>query len=157
MTHEEALICAFIVPERREQYVRRLSLEERRRIDFIGKHFGHMRDLDPRFARRLGSQEQRDARRVYDLLKEKGAPDTCYVLGESDYDGQEVGLGEALDDVFGYGVGVFLSCVPGRLAYFQGEKPNERYMLERPAFGRRAGALGVKGRGGKGAESRGGD
>lgn len=131
MSHEEALIRAFIVPERREQYVRRLGLGEKRRINFIGKRFGHMRDLDPRFARRLEPQEQRDARQIYDLLIKKGAPSTCYVLGESEYDGQDVQLAEALADVFGHGVGVFLSCIPGRLAYFESEDPGYRYVLER--------------------------
>jgi hypothetical protein len=49
----------------------------------------------------------------------------------SDLDGQEVDLRAALEDVVGYNDGTFISCIPGRLAYFEGEGPNERYVLER--------------------------
>jgi hypothetical protein len=46
-------------------------------------------------------------------------------------DGREFPLEEALNAVVGRGMGAFVSCLRGRLAYFEGEEPGERYLLER--------------------------
>lgn len=40
-------------------------------------------------------------------------------------------LDEALRAVVGRGMGAFVSCVPGRLAYFESEEPGSRYLLHR--------------------------
>jgi hypothetical protein len=40
-------------------------------------------------------------------------------------------LDVALDAVVGRGMGAFLSCIPGRLAFFEAEGPGERYILDR--------------------------
>jgi hypothetical protein len=129
-THDEALVRAFIDPAKREQYLSRLASPKTRQ-KFISKHFPHMRDLDQRYAHRL---EPRDAHAetIYAELHRRGAPDHCYVLSSSSsLDGQEVPLYDALDDVVGSSDGTFVSCIPGKLAYFEGEEPNERYILER--------------------------
>src|SRR5260370_1097774 len=44
---------------------------------------------------------------------------------------KEVSLAEALKTIFGRGIGTFLSCLPGRLAYFEDEE--DRWILERKA------------------------
>jgi hypothetical protein len=60
----------------------------------------------------------------------KGAPETCYALSEdSELDGKEIPLSEALKEVVGCGMGTFLSCLAGRLAYFEDE--DGRWILER--------------------------
>ena len=70
--------------------------------------------------------------KIYELLRDRGAPSRCYVMSaSSDLDGQEVDLNEALEDVVGVNDGTFISCIPGRLAFFEGEGPNERYVLHR--------------------------
>ena len=38
---------------------------------------------------------------------------------------------EALEKIVGLRMGAFISCIPGVLAYFEGEETNERYILER--------------------------
>jgi len=38
---------------------------------------------------------------------------------------------EALGEVVGRQMGTFLSCIPGRLAYFEGEDMGFRWVLER--------------------------
>jgi hypothetical protein len=40
-------------------------------------------------------------------------------------------LSDALADVVGRGFGAFVSCVPEKLAYFEGESPKERYICTR--------------------------
>lgn len=128
-TAEEATIKAFIVPERRRQYVSRLS-SEKTRIDFINRRFYHMYDLDPRYAHRVEPRQQ-STPAIYELLRSRGAPDECYVFGGDDLDQTVAPLEEALNRVVGWNSGTFISCIPGKLAYFEGEDPGERYLLER--------------------------
>ena len=90
----------------------------------------HFHDLDPRFAHRIPPRDQ-FVDKIYRILKEKGAPATCHVMGMSDLDGQDVDLREALEDIVDSPWGNFISCIPGKLGYFGGEEPGERYTLER--------------------------
>jgi hypothetical protein len=127
---EEKVLRAFIVPGKRERYVSRLALPKARQ-KFMNSHLFHMRDLDPRFSVRIDPADQHAAK-IYAMLRERGAPSTCYVIsGSSERDGTEADLREALEEMVGTYDGTFLSCVHGRLAYFEGEEPNERYILAR--------------------------
>lgn len=40
-------------------------------------------------------------------------------------------LSDALIQVIGRGQGTFISCIPGELAYFEGEEPRERHICRR--------------------------
>jgi hypothetical protein len=54
------------------------------------------------------------------------------VLSENtDLDGRELPLEGALQLVVGYQMASFLSCLAGRLVYYEGEGINERYFLQR--------------------------
>jgi hypothetical protein len=46
-------------------------------------------------------------------------------------DGRRMPLVDALNEVVGRGMGAFVSCLPGRLAFYEGEDTGERYLLER--------------------------
>lgn len=128
---EELVVRAFIVPDKRMRYVSRLALPNARG-KFMNDHFFHMRDLDARFSRRVASSDQ-NAAAIYTMLRERGAPETCYVMSAScDLDGEICDLRYALGRVVDEGCdGTFVSCIPGRLAYFDGEEPGERYILAR--------------------------
>lgn len=91
----------------------------------------HLKGLDDRFATRLDPQSQ-NARAVTALLRDAGAPSTCFALSsDPDLDGRELPLGEAVETTFEGEYGTFLICIPGHLAYFQGEEVGERYLLRR--------------------------
>jgi hypothetical protein len=47
----------------------------------------------------------------------------------SELDGKEIDLQTALKETIGYQMGTFISCIPGKLAYFEDE--DGRYILER--------------------------
>ena len=129
---EGLLIRAFIVPDKRAQYVTRLVLPKARQ-KFMNSHFFHMRDLDARFAERIAPRDNYAAD-IYAMLRERGAPETCYVMSaSSDLDGEMSDLRETLVRVVDEGLsdGTFVSCIPGRLAYFRGYEPGERYILAR--------------------------
>ena len=70
------------------------------------------------------------------LLKKQGAGNTCYVMTslESDIDGKELPLIKALEDLIWSGSPFIISCIPHKLAYFQGEQshgPPQRFILKR--------------------------
>jgi hypothetical protein len=131
MDHTEAVISAFIKPERAPRYMALLT-KRGGRAKFRAK-LAHFADLDPRFASSVsGTDATPEA--LERLLKAQGAPSVCYCLSEnSDLDNRELSLGDALMQVVGYGMGTFLSCLPGQLAYFEGEGQREHYVLRRAA------------------------
>jgi hypothetical protein len=140
MTDEEALIRAFITPEKRARYLDKLASPKKRR-KFIAERLYHMGDLDPRYARKLEPgmplvpfEERHDAHieTTYDVLRGRGAPANCHVISTNDdLDGHEMDLLSALRAIVGRQDGTLISCVPGRLGYFEGEGYNERFILER--------------------------
>ena len=124
---EQTLIQAFVSPPRRSRYLAFLANQQGR--EKVRRSLAHFANLDRRFAQRL-SQNSIDE--ISDLLRRRRAPRKCYVFSESDaIDGLELELATALKKVVGQGFGTFLSCVPGRLAYYEGEEPGERYILKR--------------------------
>jgi hypothetical protein len=125
--HEQQLVRSFFLPQRQERYLALLA-KPRRRNDVLCElaHFKHL-DLQwvvptpPRY------HTPSDILRI---LKERGAPDTCWAVSEdSDLDGKELDLSEAIREILGGGMGTFLSCIPGRLAFFENE--DGRWILER--------------------------
>jgi hypothetical protein len=127
--HEEPLIRAFVRPDRRPRLLELLASSKGRLK--LRSSLAHFRDLDMRFARPVEPSKQH-ARDIELMLRAKGAPVTCHVLSESsELDGREMPLESALRDIVGRGMGAFVSCIPGRLGYFESEEVGERYILER--------------------------
>ena len=129
MEHEIALFTAFVPNPRRQRYLGLLQHPADRKK--LLRYLAHFHDLDPRYCRRVAPDQQTpDA--LLALLRARKAPDTCHVISEGrEVDGADMPLKEALDHVVGMALGTFISCIPGRLAYFEGEEPGERYVLER--------------------------
>jgi hypothetical protein len=125
--HEESLVRAFILPQRRERYLEMIAKPKRRQV--FAESLAHFKHLDMRFAVRIPPNQQH-ANDIAKILKSKGAPATCCAFSEwSEIDGRVISLDEALKTIVGGGMGTFLSCIPGRLAYFEDE--DERWILER--------------------------
>jgi hypothetical protein len=125
--HERQLIRAFILPERQDRYLELLAKPKRRRD--ITDALAHFKHLDMTYAAQIPGPQRR-ASGILELLKSKGAPETCYALSEdSELDGKEILLTDALTSIVGCGMGTFLSCVRGKLAYFEDE--DQRWILER--------------------------
>lgn len=126
---EEALFKSFAVSSKRQRYVTLLGTKRGR--DKILFSLDHFSDLDHRFCKQVAPTEQSPAG-VLKILEALGAPSTCYVMSSaSKLDGCEMNLGEALTAIIGRGLGTFVSCVPGKLAYFEGEEPERRYICHR--------------------------
>ncbi|USK32567.1 hypothetical protein LIT25_18470 [Bacillus sp. F19] len=72
---------------------------------------------------------------LYSLLKSHGAGETCYVISfNEEIDGKEVPLLDALEQAVGFGFPSIISCILGKLAYFEAEHElgaTPRYILNR--------------------------
>ena len=127
MEHSSALVRAFIAPERRERYLGLLASPRGR--EKLRRALAHLRDLDPRCTHELPKGVHTPAE-IEVLLRSKGAPPECVLLAEdAALDGCRLPLADALDAVIGRGMGTLISCLPGRLAFYEGEGPGERYLL----------------------------
>lgn len=97
------------------------------RRKFTSKFDHHGRDyFIPEYIRSIGPRHQHPPN-IADILRAMGAPETCHVIG-GEHDGEDMELLTALKAIVGYGTGTVLSCVPGKLAYFEGEI-RERFLL----------------------------
>lgn len=91
----------------------------------------HSVRLQPRSCKHLTGSEA-DANSIAATLRELGAPPTCFVVSaDSNLDGREMLLGDALNSVVSKGNGAFVSCIPGRLGFYEYEDIKSSYLLSR--------------------------
>ena len=127
--HEEQFARLFILPEKCDRYLTLFQSKRGRKKLRAG--LCHSGDIDNRFARQVPAADQ-NAESVERILKSKGASDNCYLFSaESAFDEREMKLLDALQEVVGSGSGTFVSCIPGKLGYFEFEDTKERCVLER--------------------------
>ena len=126
--HESAFVEAFIVKPRRERALELLA-SSKNRHKFTSKVDHHGLDyVIPECIRPIEPRHQHPPD-IADILRAMGAPETCHVIG-GERDGEDMELLTALRQIVGYGTGTVLSCIPGKLAYFEGEI-RERFLLVR--------------------------
>ena len=129
MTHEEELIKAFIMPTKRQRYLDFVSKPKTRQKFLL--ELAHFNSLDRRYLLTIPPNDQHP-KNMARLLTQKGAPPSCWITSEDRrLDGKELPLLETLEQVVGAQMGTFLSCIPGKLAYFEGEAMGSRWILER--------------------------
>ena len=124
--HELGL-AQFLEPERQDRF-RQLLRSDRGRTK-LRASLAHFRDLDPDVCQTIPPSMHWPAN-VEAFLGQRGAPAVCYAISEDDeIDGMLLPLREALEAIIGRGSGTLLSCIPGRLGYFEGEGPKDRWVL----------------------------
>jgi hypothetical protein len=127
--HEEQFARAFIVPAKQNRYLSMLE-STKGRARLLAK-FPHCRDLDMSYATLVPAAQQ-NAAAIAKILKQSGAPEACHVISaDREIDNREVPLEKALDEAVGMNMGTFISCIPGKLGYFEFEDLGERYILAR--------------------------
>lgn len=126
-SHEQAFVEQFVRGDRKPRYLALLASEKKRR-KFIAQ-LAHFRDFDDRRVSLIPANQQ-SARQILALLVRAGAAETCYVFSEvGNLDQREMTLREALDGTVASCMGTIISCLPGKLAYYEGERPGKRYLL----------------------------
>lgn len=127
MNHDEAVIKAFVVSVRQNRYLEFVKNPKNRKK--FTSQLPHFNYLNAKFVIGIPGNQQHLCS-ILSLLRERGAGEKCWVISEdSDLDAREMDLETALEQTIGYQTGTFLSCIPGKLAYFENE--DGRYILQR--------------------------
>ncbi|HEY4740401.1 MAG TPA: hypothetical protein VIH76_07395 [Candidatus Acidoferrales bacterium] len=127
MNHEAEMVKAFVLPIRRHRYLEFLTTPKKR-AKFIAQ-LPHFKHLNPKFAFSISGRNSNPAS-LLKLLAAKGAGAKCWIVSENPkLDARELDLKVALEETIGYGMATIISCIPGKLAYFEDE--DGRYILQR--------------------------
>ena len=130
MNDHERGFLAFLAEPTKRRLETLLELGEKRRRD-IRELLHHSVRLEPRFTQHVSGSDAFSGP-VEGMLRKQGAPSACYVLAaNSDLDGREMPLLEALETVIGMGDGAFISCIPGRLGFYEYADMKSSYLLSR--------------------------
>jgi len=120
----------FLVGKSQRQLRALFELGPKRRRD-VRALLDHEIELDPRYSRHLTGRESL-AGAVEQLLRSLGAPATCFVISaDEDLDGREMLMADAVGTVNGGFFGAFISCIPGKLGYFEYEDRQSAYLLHK--------------------------
>lgn len=124
---EREFMDAFITPNKKDRIIELISKPKGRAKFVLG--LAHFHDLDSRRTLSIPSS-QHSAAAIEKLLRSRGAGDICYLISEDpELDCRRLPLDEALRRVVGYGMGTLVSCIQGRLGFYEGEGPSDRYIL----------------------------
>lgn len=127
--HEDLLLTNLVAHESRERL--RTLLRSAKGRKKMRERLAHFQGFDPRWIRPIPSDRQ-SAKAIYEQLREMGAPLDCYMISErSALDGKCFPLNEVIQEIVGSGIAAILSCIPGRLGYFEGEGSNNRFIIFR--------------------------
>jgi hypothetical protein len=130
--HERAFVGSFLQKARRERALLCLA-NPKKRHEYIEWLIDSGRDvLVPECVRSIQPNQQHPDP-ICAILRSLGAPETCYLISEhSSYDGKELSLLAAIKEIIGNGdgMGSVISCLPGRLGYFEGEW-KQRFILQK--------------------------
>ena len=119
-------IAGLLIQGKRERY-RGFLNTPRRRQKFISGLY-HFDDFEPSYV--LATPPHGGPVEIEAALRALGAPDKCYLISTNSLLDQRVLLiGEALPAVSDASNGTIVCCLPGRLAFFQGEVPHNRCIL----------------------------
>jgi hypothetical protein len=125
--HEKDLIENFIIKERRKRYLNLIS-SEKGRVKFL-QSIDHFNDFDPDSIHNISGNDQ-TKNGIYRLLHLHQKTETiCHVISNSKYDKQDFQLHFAINELVGSGISFFLSCVRGKLIYYEGEDAGRKLIL----------------------------
>jgi len=131
LSHEQATIRSFIQKDGQERSAYLLG-NPKHRHKFTSE-LTHFKWLDDRFAHPIPPSQAHSAAELASLLRRKGAGDTVWVISDdSAIDTREMALEKVMAHIWGRGIGVILSCIPGKLAFFAGEEVKSERLLLRP-------------------------
>jgi hypothetical protein len=126
---DKVVIENFIQQPKQSRWLELMQSDQGRKK--LRSTLAHLADFDPAAIVPI-SPDQQHPPLIHRLLTESGAPGMCSLISENaDWDGLEMDLNIALKKIVGYGFGTIVNCVPGELAYFEGEGPKHRFILKK--------------------------
>jgi len=125
--HEVSFIKFFIAKERQERFL--ALVENKKKRKKLRLLLAHSLVLNNERIRPINKEED-NKEQIYQILKKNGSPDNCHIICESSkYDDKDMDLKDALNELFDMDLGYIISCIPGKLAYYQGEGPFYKAIL----------------------------
>lgn len=135
--HEKKIVKNFFRRELRQRLFYELTIPNKR-----SKIFGRLASdpngvIDSKYLHPVPLKGNNDCSYVLKKLIEKGAlaNQAAYIMCNlSPFDGKYISLKKAVEEMVYKGEPLIISCIPGKLAYFEGEEgfgPPPRYILER--------------------------
>jgi hypothetical protein len=129
--HEQEVVRAFILKDRRERCAFLLSDPVRRKK--LRDVLAHFKWLDERFAHPIPPKTAHTAAELVALLRQQGAGPTVWVISQyAPIDGREMSLEAAMEEIWGRQCGTLLSCIPGKLAFIKDEEMHSERLLLHP-------------------------
>jgi len=130
--HEAEYIKAFVTKDRRDRYLTLSGSKKGRRKFLTLIAHDHIYDLTPGCFYQIPPTDLTQDK-ILQILAELSVRKDCYTISEySKIDKQTLLLSDALSEIFGRGMGTILSIVPGKLAYYESENRNGRYVISAP-------------------------
>ena len=130
MTDQELGFTDFLAEPSKRRLRALLEAGPHRRKD-VRALLDHHVTLDPRFAHPLQGSIA-GATAVEAMLREHGAPSDCHLLSaDAKLDGRTLSLRDAVAAVSGSSFGGFISCIAGRLGYFEHEDIKSAQLLRK--------------------------
>lgn len=121
--HERRLIEIFVTPDKKESYLALLRSKNGR--DKFINELPRFKGLDKKYAVKSELNKK-------DIIKEliSGGSESCYVIsGSKEYDTKTMPIKDAVDSIYEAGPGAIISCIPGKLIYYEGA--DERFIYKR--------------------------
>jgi len=126
--HENSFINAFLVAEQQQRFCALLKSKKGRKK--IRDSLSHSIKFKPQTIRQIPTDKQA-ADDILKLLIKNQSPTTCYLISEhTSFDEKEMDLNKALRVIVGSGIATIISCIPGKLAYYEGEGFSNRFILK---------------------------
>ncbi len=129
---EECIVKSYFIKNRQDRILHELNSEKRNRAIWRLSH-NYLDYLKQNCLIEI-SRPNSDYLEIARILKNHGAGDLCYVLSiNTEIDGKHLNLLEALEKAVGFGLPSIVSCIPGKLAYFEAEQEYgapPRYLLK---------------------------
>ncbi|MFD3448953.1 hypothetical protein ACFDTO_30765 [Microbacteriaceae bacterium 4G12] len=131
---EEIIVNSFFNKRIRQRVLFELSSQKKRTYALSRLCHNYLDTLRNEFMIEIPIPNS-DPEEIEKLMKEQGAGKNCYVMScDSGIDGKELPLTLAIKELIWDGMPSIISCIHGKLAYFQAEHdygPPPRFILKR--------------------------
>jgi hypothetical protein len=120
--HERRLIEIFVTPDKKDSYLALLRSKNGR--DKFINELPRFKGLDKKYALKSELTNKKD------VIKEltSGGSESCYVISASKkYDTKTMPIKEAVDSIYEIDPGAIISCIPGKLIYYEGADERSIY------------------------------
>ena len=124
---EKRFVQECVAPEKADRYL--MKLKGRKHRQDILERLNHSLDYRPEIATTLSS-DQRTTAGILELLRSHHVGDTCHIMADgSPYDGRELRVESAVDELLTHPFGVVLICPPVPIALYKEEDRGDMFLL----------------------------